>query len=185
MSDFLPKEYDVPSSKDNYMRFQSGDNRFRVLASPIIGWESWETKNDGSRTPIRHRMDEPFKASEVEDPEQIKHFWAMPVWNYDEERIQILEITQKGIQRTIRALSKDTDWGSPVNYDLVVTKQGEKLKTEYSVQPKPVKKLDPGIVQLFSDMSINMEALFTNGDPFADLNKEEVNPDDIPEDLGN
>ncbi|MDE2031399.1 MAG: hypothetical protein KGI58_04040 [Patescibacteria group bacterium] len=148
------------------MKFQDGENRFRILSSPIIGWEWWEEKEDGTRKPIRVTMDTKIPVDSV-DPATVRHFWAMSVWNYKEEKIQILEITQKSIQKSIKALAKDEDWGSPLNYDLVVTKSGEKLETEYQVQPKPAKKLDAAILQLFKDMAVNLNALYEGGDPFA------------------
>lgn len=168
MSDkpFLDANYEVPQKSGNYMKFQDGENRFRVLSSPILGWETWSTGQDGTRKPIRRPMDKPFSLVEIEDEENVKHFWAMPVWNYAEEKIQILEVTQKGIQKSIRALSRDEDWGSPVNYDIVVTKSGQKLETEYEVKPKPAKKLDPGITQLYTDTFIDLKALYRGDDPF-------------------
>ena len=180
---FLPEGYDVPNKAGNYMRFEDGANRFRILASPIVGWEAWETGNDGSRKPIRRRMSDLFKASEVEEPENIKHFWAMPVWNYKEERIQILEITQKSIQKSIKALAADEDWGSPFQYDIVVTKTGQKLDTKYNVQPKPAKKLDEGIAQLYMDMHINLEALYSGGDPFVET-EPEINVNEVADAIG-
>jgi hypothetical protein len=177
MSDFLPTNYEVPNKTGNYMKFQDGENRFRILGSPILGWETWKDLPEGGRKPIRTTMDKPFGVDEIEDgdPTNVKHFWAMPVWNYKEERIQVLEITQKGIQKTLRALAKDVDWGSPTSYDIVVTKTGQKLETEYSVSPKPAKKLDAGITKLFEDMQINLPALFIGGDPFAG---DTVDPDE-------
>ena len=96
----------------------------------------------------------------------------MPVYNYQEEKIQILEITQKGIQKGIRALSRDIDWGSPLNYDLVVTREGKELNTKYQVNPKPAKNLDKGIQKLFEDMHIDLTALYRNDDPFKSNEKE-------------
>src|SRR6185295_12336269 len=129
--DFLPDKYEVPQKAGSYMKFQTGENRFRTLASPIIGWEWWEEKQDGSRKPVRVTMDTQIPVDAVEDPATIKHFWAMPVYNYKEGKIQILEITQKGIQKKIKSLARDDDWGTPLGYDLVVIKTGEKLETEY------------------------------------------------------
>lgn len=164
--DFLPNNYELPQKAGNYMRFQDGANRFRILASPIIGWEGWKIQPDGSNKPVRKRMNETISVNEVDDQDRVKHFWAMPVYNYNEDKIQILEITQKGIQKSIKALVADEDWGSPLNYDLVITKTGQKLETEYQVQPKPAKKLDEGILVAFRDMNIKLEALFDGADPF-------------------
>lgn len=167
MTDFLPTNYEVPQSGGNYMKFKDGENRFRIMSSPILGWEIWKDMPDGGRKPLRQEMSKPFTINEVDDPTQIKHFWAMVVYNYQEESMQILEITQKGIQKALRALSADADWGSPVqSYDLVVTKTGQKLETEYTVMPKPAKKLDPGIVKLYEDLQIDLTALYRGEDPF-------------------
>jgi hypothetical protein len=180
MTDFLPNDYEVPSSGSNYMKFEQGENKFRILSSPILGWEYWLDEGN-SRKPIRTPIDKPFTTLQIEDPDKIKHFWAMVVYNYNEKKIQILEITQKGIQKTLRALAKDEDWGSPVmTYDIVVTKTGEKMETKYEVLPKPAKKIDPGIVQLYEDMHINLKALFEGKDPFAsEANGEEIANDAV------
>ena len=161
MSDFLPTNYDVPSGPSGYMKFEQGSNRFRILKSPIIGNEGWLNKK-----PIRKRMNESFRDDEVEDIEKVKHFWAMVVWNYKAEKVQILEITQKGIQRTIRALAKDEEWGTPLEYDITVTREGEGMETEYQVVPMPPKPLSESITKAYNDTSINLEALFSGDDPF-------------------
>ena len=84
----LPDDYEVPQKPGNYFKFQDGENQFRFLSTVIVGWEGW-IEEDGNRKPIRHKMDEPFDPSEI-DPETIKHFWAVVVWNYNQKRIQIL-----------------------------------------------------------------------------------------------
>lgn len=179
-NDFLPEKYEVPSSSDRYMKFVKGENRFRILCSPILGYEWWN-EEDGKRMPIRVRMGEGIPTNLVDDPDSIKHFWAMVVWNYQTEKVQILEVTQKGIQKTLRALAKDEDWGSPVmTYDVVVTRNGDGMETKYEVLPKPAKALDKAIVQLYKDTPINLEALFDSKDPFA---TESVDPKEVEEAL--
>ena len=175
MSNFLPDSYEVPQKSGNYMKFIDGENKFRILTSPIIGWETWVDTKDGGRKPMRTQMDKPFTTAIVESPEDIKHFWAMVVWNYTEEKVQILEITQKSIQKSLRALARSKDWGTPLGYDILVTRSGQKLETEYQVNPVPPKPLDKKIEEELGNVSINLEALFTGDDPFGD-----VKVDDIP-----
>lgn len=165
-SAFLPTNYEVPEKPGNYMKFKDGENRIRILQSPVVGWLSWKTLSDGTRKPIRKHLDEAFMSSEIDDEDAIKHFWAMPVWNYADERVQILEITQKGIQKTVKALAKDSDWGSPIGYDLIITREGKDLLTKYQVQPKPAKALDIAIEKAFKETDIDLNALYKGEDPF-------------------
>lgn len=175
MSDFLPSGYEVPKKSGSYMKFEDGVNKIRILGSPIIGYEYWNEDSKGVRKPIRKRMTEALVMSDIQEPDKIKHFWAMPVWNYQDGKVQVLEITQKGIQTELRRLAKDEDWGSPLNYDVVITKTGEKLETKYSVQPKPAKPLDEAISKIFKASTINLEALFEGGDPFKSDDAESIN----------
>ena len=161
MEDFLPPGYEPPSSSGNYMKFEKGENRFRILSKPIIGWEDWQDKR-----PIRFRMDEKPEKS-VDPKKPVKHFWAMVVWNYKLERVQVLELTQSGIQKTIRALSGDADWGSPLEYDIKVLRTGDGMDTEYQVNPIPHKPVAAEIAEQAKQLNINLEALFTGDDPFT------------------
>ena len=174
---FLPTGYEIPGVSDKYFKFQKGENRFRILSSPILGYEYWEEVGD-KRTSTRTPLDKPFSTEEVSDPEDIKHFWAMVVYNYANKKIQILEITQRGIQKTLRALARDEDWGSPVlKYDIVVIKTGDGMETKYEVLPKPATKLTEGIVEAYEGMEIRLEALYEGKDPYS--KEEHVNPDEI------
>lgn len=171
---FLPDKYEIPSASTGYMKFKQGENKFRILSNAIVGWESWVVDEEGNRKPLRWRMGEKVPAEKIGD--NPKHFWAFVVWNYNEEKVQILEITQKGIMRAIKALTADEDWGDPRNYDIVVIRTGEGMETEYQVKPKPKSKLDEGILRFYKDLTINLEALFEGKDPFEseDLAIEEI-----------
>jgi len=160
---FLPEGYQVPVSGSNYMKFEEGENVFRVLGSAITGWEDWEDKK-----PMRFKFDN--KPSKSIDPTKpVKHFWAFPVWNYAKSAVQILEITQVGIQNAISGLVNDTDWGDPKEYDIKVTRKGEKLDTEYQVSPRPKKEILAEALEAYKGLSINLEALFTGDDPFEEI----------------
>lgn len=161
MSNFLPENYEVPSNGGNYMKLEQGDNVFRILDNPIMGWEDW--KDD---KPLRYHMNS--KPDAPVNPERaIKHFWAMVVWNVKTEQIQILEITQSGIQKTIKNYVEDEDWGDPTAYDIKINREGEKLDTKYTVTAKPHKPLAEEVQKLFSDTKVNLNALYTGDDPFA------------------
>lgn len=187
---FLPTGEREPSTS-NYMRFEEGENTFRVLSSAITGWEYWKTVtgDDGKpvRKPFRVTSDVTVDINELEeDPKTGKlqmprYFWAFVVYNRRDERVQILEITQKKIQRSMRALVANEDWGDPKEYDITVTREGEGFDTEYNVMPKPKKKADSGLLQMATDMNINLSALYKGEDPFEGKKDQEIDPEEIPE----
>ena len=159
-TDFLPSGYEPPKGESRYFKFQKGTNKFRILSRPIIGWEDWEDKK-----PLRFKNDE--KPEKPIDPSRpIKHFWAMIVWDDDAECIKILEITQVTIMQSITALINDPEWGSPFNYDIKVTKQGEKLETKYDVIASLPSELSEEIKEAYKETPINLEALYDGEDPF-------------------
>lgn len=180
MNDFFDdKNYSVPQKPSGYMKFTPGENRIRILGTfsegtAIKGYEYWVTGNDGSRKPIRKRETEKIITADLEEGEDsVKYFWSLPVYNYNLGVVQILEITQISIQKAITALAKDSDWGSPTGYDILITQTGQKLETRYTVQPKPAKPVTEEILKAYNEKNINIQALFDGGDPFKSAEEEE------------
>lgn len=158
---FLPKGYQAPGASGHYMKFQQGDNKFRILSAPLLGWEDWLEQK-----PMRYAYDK--KPATSFDPEKpMRHFWAMIVFNYAEETIQILHLTQRSIQKEIEAYVNNSDWGAPYFYDFTVKKEGDKLTTKYFVQPSPHKPVHDYVKQCFDETPIRLEALISGDDPFA------------------
>ena len=170
---FLPDDYEPPKGESRYMKFTEGANKFRVLSTPIIGWEDWKDKKPHRYT-INNKPEKPFGKN------PIKHFWAFVVWNYQTEAINILEITQMGIMNTIRALSRSENWGSPFGYDIVVERKGKDLETEYTVTPDPPSEIDDIIKKSYRDMKINLDALFSGDDPFGETTTVTEDNDNLP-----
>lgn len=147
------------------MKFRDGDNSIRILSKPILGWLDWHDNK-----PVRTPYSEP-KPAPIDPKRSVRHFWAFPVWDYTEKKVKILEITQAGIQEEIINLHSDEAWGDPTNYDLNVKKSGKDLETKYSVIARPPKPLDEEIRKEYIGMTIELEELFRNGDPFNPTGK--------------
>lgn len=169
-NDFLPQGYELPKSESSYLKLQQGDNKFRILSKPIVGWVDWKDKK-----PYRFPMDK--KPAQAFSPTQdIKHFWAFVVWDYATKKISIFELTLKGVQTSITGLMANPDWGSPLNYDITVNKVGSTLgDTKYTTVPSPPKPVHEKIAALYADTPIKLEALFEGKDPFDVTNPEAVN----------
>ena len=181
-NNWLPSTYIKPIGNSRYMKFKKGDNKFRILSAPLIGWVDWD-KTGEKPVPVRTReqqlpLNEETFSGEQQKP---KHFWAFSVWDYEGDgAIKILEITQASIRDEIFNLYSSEDWGDPRGYGINVKREGEKLETKYYVTPSPPKPLDERIEKAYADENINLEVLFDNGDPFgssdtqAKAEKEEI-----------
>lgn len=167
MNNFLPENYEYQKEDGNFMKFQDGENRIRVLSSAIVGYEDWDDEKNFYRT--KTRGEQPLSSRSSKPNAKIKHFWAMVVYNYRSKRVQVLEITQATIFDGFNTLLKDPDWGRPFGYDIVITKTGEGMETKYAVTPKPHKEIDPTIAKKYSELKINLEALYQGEDPFKQL----------------
>jgi len=160
-NDFLPQDYVAPQGNINYFKFEKGENRFRILSRPIIGWLDWDNKK-----PLRFRMDaKPSKP--IDATKAIKHFWAFVVHDTKTNSIKILEITQSSIQGAIASLSKDADWGAPYGYDIKVIKTGDGMETEYAVNPVPHKPVTQEVKDLLASKPVDLEKLYEGADPFV------------------
>jgi hypothetical protein len=163
---FLPTGYKDPSGGSNYMTFAQGANKIRLISDAVMGWEYW-TEIDGKRRPIRVQSlkDVPVEFRNPVDPKNNpKFFWAMAVWNYAEEKAQLLQIKQSTIRGMIESFYNNPDWGDPKEYDITITKKGEDLATEYSAVPSPKKPFDT--TEKYIPVA-NLQAWMEGGDPFS------------------
>jgi len=160
------------SSGGNYAKLVQGENKFRIVGdiddTPpgfIVGMVGWTKDDDNNRRPVRYMDGESVSVTFDEKP---KEFFAMLVWNYAEERIQILELTQAGLKSKLIELDADEDWGDTRKYDISIIRSGEGIETSYVMTPKPHKKRSDEINAAVKAMKVNLNALFTGDDPFAE-----------------
>lgn len=172
---FLPKDYEAPKADSNYFKLKKGENRFRILGPAIVGYEYW-TKD---KKPVRSPQPWDVRPEDMDLESQVKHFWAFAVWNYEVNKAQVMEITQKSIMGSIQAYVENKKWGDPMGYDLVVTRVGDGLETEYTTIAEPHSEAPKADIS-----KINLQALFKGEDPFSEKDwkdvGEEINPKDIP-----
>jgi len=169
---FLPEGYEIPKAPSSFMKFEEGNTKFLPLASVMVGYEYWTVDSKPVRlTEAPKELPSDIKKKEDGSPTRVSPFWAFPVWNYEDEAVQILEITQKGIMQAIKSLAESEDWGSPVlNYSLTVNRVGKGLETEYSTLPNPAKDISEEITKAWDEVQKNdfdITRLFENGDPFS------------------
>lgn len=170
---FLPEGYKSPDKSSQFMKFEEGANKFRILSKPVIGWEGWKDNK-----PFRRKgIDQNINATEVDMDEKYKkpkisYFWAFVVWNYKEEKCMTLSITQKKIRAAIEDLDCDPEWGDVLSYDLTITKTKTGGKTEYSVKPHKPTTLKKEITEAYETANIDLEKLFDGGYPQDESEKD-------------
>lgn len=142
VSTFLPKDYEFKEAGSDFMKLEDGDNKFRILTDAVIGVEGWKDNKpfrrggpDASITPDEVDIDQKYGKP------KINTFWAFYVYSYRDEKVMLLQINQKTIQKAIMGYANDADWGHPQEYDLTITRTDTGGKISYSVKPSPAKPL--------------------------------------------
>lgn len=166
MSNFIPVDFQPQAVRSSYFRPEKNKpNRVRILSdAPLVGYVRW---TDDKR-PVRWSYKD--KAPEASwDPEgNARSFFAVAVWNYDTEQVQVWEITQRSLQESLEQLTLDPDFGHPINYDLKIVRSGEGLETKYQMMPISCEMKEPVQEALTNLESIvDLSALLRGEDPFA------------------
>lgn len=166
---FLPENYEAPKSGGgNYTKLADGETRLRILSNPIFGFEYWNT--EGKPVRVKDRPNgKPADMRLVDNngrEEKIKEFWAMKVYNYNEQQMQVCQVTQNQIKNALAELSRDADWGHPKAYDVKITRSGKGLETKYVVTPVVPKPVSDVVKEAFTSTLINLDALFDGGEVF-------------------
>ena len=173
---FTPDKF-AESQVGNYMKFEEGENRIRILEKPITGYVYWEDA-EGNLVPKNEMAGKGGKPVRVKSWEGLtnaqrgamKGFAAMVVWNYQAERIQILEVKQVGIMNALEALSLSKSWGDVTSFDIVITKTRTGINptdVDYSVMPEPKEPVSKEIKEAYKEAHIDLEALYRGEDPFG------------------
>ena len=191
---FIPEKYAShisgdSSSRDGYLNPSkvkaNGSVRFALLANePFCFWECWGEATDGSLRPFRFE-DEP-NAADIETamgqdyqrrlnregtgPEPVKLAMAAPIYNFELERIQVLSLSQKGLQKELQQTSQMEDYEDMTAWDFVLTKEATVSPDMYGLRPAPRKSsTQPKIDAAWSaaqEAGFDITRLLTGGNPF-------------------
>ena len=159
--------------------------RFALLSDqPLEFYECWGEAEDGSVKPFRFaedpsaddistEMGDDYTRRQNRDgtaPEPVKFAIAAPVYNFETEAVQIMQLTQKSIIRELDGISQMEDYANLLEHDFVLGKEGNGLNTEYSLRPVPRKKgSDKAIDDAWTeakDGGFEIGRLLTGDNPF-------------------
>ena len=160
-----------------------GSVRFAMLSDePLEFYECWGTC-DGASKPFRFDYEptpeditaemgdfEPREGRGGPGTVDVKFAIAVPVYNYESGKVQVLQITQKSILKELDSISQMEDYAELLSWDFNISKKGSGLTTEYTVRPVPRKKgsqehIDAAWLESKSE-GFDISRLLTGGNPF-------------------
>lgn len=113
------KEHTPSGGSGSYLKFESDKTvRVRIVSEPAI-------------------FDSIFEQGTIR---QVSTKYAWLVFNIDEGEVQIMQLPKTGY-RNVQAIAADDDYGDPAEneYDLKITRTGQKQQTKYNVVPVAAK----------------------------------------------
>ena len=82
----------------------------------------------------------------------------MVVYNIGEDTFQILDLVPETLQKQFNAACVNPKWGSPLGYDFLWTRTGERLSTEHTLQPQPHYDVPAEIQARFDALDVDIVA---------------------------
>ena len=172
----------------NPSKIQSGSSvRFALLDdNPLEFYEVWGDATDGGVKPFRFSNDPTPDDIEAElgsdytrrlnrdgtAPEAVKFAIAVPVYNHDTSKVQILQLSQKSIIRELDSISQMEDYSNLLEWDFVLGKEGNGLNTEYSLRAVPRKKnTEPTVQEAWKEVQaggVDISRLLSGTNPFKE-----------------
>ena len=160
---YLPEGYEELKTNSSYLslsKLSEGEHRFRIVQRPIAGWVDWKDNK-----PYRYRPDQRPDSS-FDNDKPMRPFWACYLWDYAQEGLFVVEITQSSIMKSLTQFGKDSDWGDFTQYDIKIHKQGSGKDTKYHVAPVPHKAMSEQIQAELKSNPVVLENLYNGGDPW-------------------
>tara|TARA_R110000744_G_scaffold55149_2_gene116657 strand:+ start:4627 stop:5163 length:537 start_codon:yes stop_codon:yes gene_type:complete len=171
-------DLDIPTSESSGLfmkKLEQGQNRMRILNTPIQGYVWWP-EDEGKPKRVKEANQIPTGVKDA------KYFWFLTIAMGSE--IKFLEIKQKTILSQIKALSDNKEWGEVQDYDITITRSGQDLETQYTVVPNPKKAIDDEAAKKWAGMKARYSAdsLFINGSPLEPSEEKAQNnkDEDLP-----
>ena len=161
---FIPTDYEAPTGGGGFTKLQNGDNKMRILSSPLMLWTVWADKKV-SRIQYKGASNKPAKPAA--ENASVKHSWGLIIWNYATDAIEVFELDKQAIIGALTTYAKDPDWGHPKEYDIVINKSGSGMDTEYTFVAKPAKPVTDQIIEAYAANPVDLaQLLVENGNPF-------------------
>lgn len=136
-------DYGTYKKPSDYMKFEQGDNRIRVISKGYIGLQHGLRATKGWVNLGFCTEDD--SCIHCKKGNEAKRFWKWVVVDREENQVKLLDA---GVMIGDGICQLAIKEGDPTKYDIIVNRTGEKLKTKYTV-----KKADKSLPITKSDIS--------------------------------
>lgn len=161
--------------------------RFALLsAEPLCFYECWGEASDGGRRPFRF-TDDPSPVEidqemgpdyerkmnrEGTGPEPVKFSLAVPVYNFELSKVQVLQLSQVSLQRELDQISQVEEYADLLSWDFILSVGKAVAPDMYSLRPVPrkpatQKDIDSAWKSALKD-GFDIHRLIGGGNPFKD-----------------
>ena len=160
--------------------------RVAILSDePLEYFTVWGESDEGQKKPFRF-VSEPspsdieaelgefkqrmnYEGTELEKPKFGLSFFC---FDYADEKVKVFEITQKTLMKELDGISQSEDYEDFAAWDMVFSRKGLKMNTEYKILPGPRKKgFQEKIDAAWSEAEgkgYDLQQLLNGGSPFGE-----------------
>ena len=130
--------YDAESPSGSFLKLEGGTtHQIRMFGEPIGFLKQFKPEDE---------------------PKQ--RFQSLCLWRNKEKRASEIKILEFGweIQKRLKALVKDADWGDTSGYDVAIASTGDGLARKYEVIPKPKSPLTDAEKKMIEECKLELKA---------------------------
>lgn len=189
MANPFATNYKEPKKVTKYLKLSDGSNLFRILTPKeqiVTYYAEFEEKAGGGKTKLTYPDLGDAITPESQTKDGVKLYWAMAVFNHDDNCVQVAEFPQKAIKEFIGAIAGSkikSDWST---FDIEIIKSGQKLETKYVCNSGDKSKLENEAMEICRSEypKINLKAMESGKDPFEETsqpNAELIEANEPPE----
>jgi len=161
-------------------------HRIAILSEEALDYYTvWGEDAEGTKKPFRFAQEPTqeeikqemgdfkqrlnFEGTALEKPKFAMAFFC---WDYADEKVKIFEINQKTLIKELDGISQTEDYADLHAWDLVISRSGLKMNTEYKILPAPRKKGSQEVIDAAwseaQESGYNINALMLGENPFGE-----------------
>jgi len=169
-SPFTNPNYKEATKPSQYFRITEGTHLIRIL-TPASECVSYYAEFVEDKEGKKQKYTYPDNGDGVLPPNRksadCKVNFALKIWNYETEQIQVWEVSQRKLKDFLLAIPAGKIKKDFTKFDIQIQRKGKtKNDTEYFPDKGEIEPLKPEIEKAMANTFVNLQAMATGQDPF-------------------